>query len=298
MVAHGRVFTPQYGALVLLSNSSVPLNLSIDRVYRHNGSTVQLVEFEWRSDGASAALTMEEVVESELSAPTVDEADYVQSIFRFKRTDGGTLIWNGFEGHPEPTALLELASEGNSVLHVGPKTTYPAVLNMLLFGLLSVVACNNGLLLHASLVEYEGRAVAFTASSGTGKSTQADLWHDHLGAEIMNGDRAFIRRFEGEWRAYGSPWSGSSPYVRNVKAPLASIVVLKQAPENRIRRLNAVEVMAYLYNNVRYPFWDEEATAASLETLDALIGEIPIFLLECRPDEEAVRITRDAVFGK
>ena len=214
MVAHGRVFTPQYGALVLLSNSSIPLNLSIDRVYRHNGSTVQLVEFEWRSDGASAALTMGEVVESELSAPTVDEADYVQSIFRFKRTDGGTLIWNGFEGHPEPTTLLELASEGNSVLHVGPKTTYPAVLNMLLFGLLSVVACNNGLLLHASLVEYEGRAVA------------------------------------------------------------------------------------YLYNNVRYPFWDEEATAASLETLDALIGEIPIFLLECRPDEEAVRITRDAVFGK
>lgn len=161
-----------------------------------------------------------------------------------------------------------------------------------------MVARNNGLLLRASLVEHEGRAVAFTASSGTGKSTQADLWHDHLGAEIMNGDRAFIRRFEGEWRAYGSPWSGSSPYVRNVKAPLASIVVLKQAPENRIRRLNAVEVMAYLYNNVRYPFWDEEATAASLETLDTLIGEIPIFLLECRPDEEAVRITRDAVFGK
>lgn len=104
-------------------------------------------------------------------------------------------------------------------------------------------------------------------------------------------------RFDGEWRAYGSPWAGSSPYIKNVKAPLAGIVVLKQAPENRIRRLNAAEVMAYLYNNVRYPFWDEEATAASLETLDALIGEIPIFLLECRPDEEAVRITRDAIFG-
>ncbi len=168
---------------------------------------------------------------------------------------------------------------------------------MLLIAFLPVVARNNGLLLHASLVEFEGRAVAFTASSGTGKSTQADLWHEHLGAEIMNGDRAFIRRFDGEWRAYGSPWAGSSPYIRNVKAPLAGIVVLKQAPENRIRRLNAAEVMAYLYNNVRYPFWDEEATAASLETLDALIGEIPIFLLECLPDEGAVRITRDAIFG-
>lgn len=58
----------------------------------------------------------------------------------------------------------------------------------------------------------------------------------------------------------------------------------------------AAEVMAYLYNNVRYPFWDEEAAAASLETLDALIREVPIYLLECRADEEAVRITRDAIF--
>ena len=257
----------------------------------------QLAEFAWRSDGADAALTIAEVVEPELSAPAVDNADYVQGIFRFKRTDEGMLVWNGFEGHPEPTALLELASESESALHVGPETTHPAVLNMLLIGLLPVVARNNGLLLHASLVEFEGRAVAFTASSGTGKSTQADLWHEYLGAEIMNGDRAFIRRFDGEWRAYGSPWAGSSPYIKNVKAPLAGIVVLKQAPENRIRRLNAAEVTAYLYNNVRYPFWDEEATAASLETLDALIGEIPIFLLECRPDEGAVRITRDAIFG-
>lgn len=257
----------------------------------------QLSAFAWRSRGADAALTMTEVVESELLAPAVGEADYVQSVFRFKHVDDGTLIWNGFEGHPEPTVLLELAAKGASTLHVGSETTPPAVLNMLLFGLLPVVARNNGLLLHASLVEHEGRAVAFTASSGTGKSTQADLWHEHLGAEIMNGDRAFIRRFDGEWRAYGSPWAGSSPYIKNVKAPLAGIVVLRQAPENRIRRLNAAEVMAYLYNNVRYPFWDEEATAASLETLDALIREIPIFLLECRPDEEAVRITRDAIFG-
>ena len=256
----------------------------------------QLAEFAWRSDGADVALAMAEAVECELSALAMDEADYVQSIFRFKRKDDSMLIWNGFEGHPRPTALLELTSEGESMLRVGPETTPSAVLNMLMVAFLPVVARNNGLLLHASLVEYDGRAVAFTASSGTGKSTQADLWHEHLGAEIMNGDRAFARRFDGEWRAYGSPWAGSSPYVRNVMAPLAAVVVLEQAPENRIRRLGAAEVMARLYNNVRYPFWDEGATAASLETLDALVREVPVYLLACRPDGEAVRITHDAIF--
>ena len=76
----------------------------------------------------------------------------------------------------------------------------------------------------------------------------------------------------------------------------STVVVLEQAPENRIRCLGAAEVMARLYNNVRYPFWDEGATAASLETLDALVREVPVYLLACRPDGEAVRITHDAIF--
>lgn len=214
-----------------------------------------------------------------------------------RRVDGSLLAWNDYKGHPERSAFLELSSFDRAMVRCGPKTSEGSVLNMLFVAFLPVVARNNGLALHASLVKHEGRAVAFTASSGTGKSTQADLWHEHLGAEIVNGDRALVRRFDSGWRAYGSPWAGSSPYIKNVKAPLAGVVVLRQALENRIRCLDPVEVIAYLYNNVRLPFWNESATEASLETLDVLIREIPIFLLECRPDEEAVRITRDAIFG-
>lgn len=237
--------------------------------------------------------------ENECVLPSqLEGREFSQNIFHFMKVDSGLLVWTHSSKISEKSSYLRLDSSGGVHFYIPPTAQSSSILNLLMVAFLPVVARNNGLLFHASLVEYEGRAVAFTASSGTGKSTQADLWHEHLGAEIMNGDRAFVRRFDDEWRAYGSPWAGSSPYIKNVKAPLAGIVVLKQAPENRIRRLNAAEVMAYLYNNVRYPFWDEEATAASLETLDALIREIPIFLLECRPDEEAVRITRDAIFGK
>lgn len=252
--------------------------------------------FEVDKRGASSSLRF--CVDTRREHISLPEAECVSSIFRFGRDHKGRrVVWNQFADDPRLFSSVVLSGESAQV-YCRRGVHSCSILNMFLVAFLPVVARNNGLLFHASLVEYEGRAVAFTASSGTGKSTQADLWHEHLGAEIMNGDRAFVRRFDDEWRAYGSPWAGSSPYIKNVKAPLAGIVVLKQAPENRIRRLNAAEVMAYLYNNVRYPFWDEGATAASLETLDALIREIPIFLLECRPDEEAVRITRDAIFGK
>lgn len=254
----------------------------------------ELSPFVVNGDDGAPALVVEARRVDEL--PALPEPEYSISITAVAH-DGDVLVgWNSYEGYEDCTAYLTLTGARATILS-GPRTWECSVMNMLMLALLPAVSLSASLLMHASLIEWGGRAVAFTAPSGTGKSTQADLWHEHLGAEIMNGDRAFVRRFDDEWRAYGSPWAGSSPYIKNVKAPLAGIVVLMQAPENRIRRLNAAEVMAYLYNNVRYPFWDEEATAASLETLDALIREIPIFLLECRPDEEAVRITRDAIFG-
>ncbi len=59
---------------------------------------------------------------------------------------------------------------------------------------------------HSCVVEYEGRAFAFTARSGTGKSTHARLWMRYLG------DRGGRRFSAGTSRSYtspsvGNPWS-------------------------------------------------------------------------------------------
>lgn len=228
--------------------------------------------------------------------PHMPEPDYtIGEITRIKREDGRFIAWNDYPGLSDATAYLELEGE-RADIQVGPNTIEGSILNMLMLGLLPVVAKRSGLLIHASLVRYQGRAVAFSAASGTGKSAHADLWCHHLGAEMMNGDRAFLRRREDGWWAFGSPWAGSSPYVINVEAPLAAVVMLKQAPENRMRRLSGVEIVQRLYNNVRYPLWDEESTSLTLETLDMMTGEVPIYELECLPDEAAARLACKIVF--
>lgn len=76
------------------------------------------------------------------------------------------------------------------------------------------------ILLHGSFVEYNGNGIVFTGYSGIGKTTQAQLWKKHLGADIINGDKVFIRDFDDGVYAYGLPWKGSSPYCLNKKAPL------------------------------------------------------------------------------
>lgn len=229
--------------------------------------------------------------------PPLPEPDFVAGVTAAVVRDGVLTGWNVYERMPDATAHLTFDGSRATIL-MGPRTGECSVLNMVMLALLPVAARHDALLLHASLVEYDGRAVAFTAASGTGKSTHADLWAAHLGARIMNGDRAFVRRRAGGgWDAYGSPWSGSSPYVRDVSAQLAAVVVLEQAPQNRIRPLSAAELLPRLYNNVRYPFWDEAATQATLAALDALMREVPIYLLSCLPDVEAATMARGTVFG-
>ena len=82
---------------------------------------------------------------------------------------------------------------------------------------------NNGIVLHASYIEWNNKAILFTAPSGNGKSTQADLWASHRQAEIINGDRAVIRIIDGKIFADGIPFSGSSTYCKNRTLPLAAI---------------------------------------------------------------------------
>ena len=158
-------------------------------------------------------------------------------------------------------------------------------------GLERILLLNSGFFLHASLIKYQEMGIAFTAPSGIGKSTQAKLWEGYRGAEIINGDRAGIRAFtDGRVMAYGSPVSGSSGIVKNREVYLNAIVVLRQAPENRIRKMPAIEAFRALYSETLMNTWDTWYMETMTDLLLEAVRRIPVYLLECRPDEEAVCI--------
>ena len=70
------------------------------------------------------------------------------------------------------------------------------------------VLFHQGIVIHAAAIECEGKGIVFSAPSGTGKSTQANLWKVHKKAKILNGDRPVIRVPEERSYVYGTPWSG------------------------------------------------------------------------------------------
>lgn len=143
------------------------------------------------------------------------------------------------------------------------------------------------LLFHASCVDVGGKAVLFTAPSGTGKSTQAELWRRHRGARVINGDKAGVS-LDPAPTAHGVPFSGTSGICANVSLPLSAIVCLSQNMENTISHLSPSLAAAFLCENL---FADqsvsEEWTAALNLVLD-LVAAVPVFHLSCTPDEGAV----------
>lgn len=159
----------------------------------------------------------------------------------------------------------------------------------------SKISYHNALLMHASCVDINGRGVIFTGFSGVGKTTQAQLWRDFFGAEIINGDKVVIREINGGVYACGLPWKGSSPYCLNRKTSLCGIVVLRQAKENRITRLGT-EAFENILPHLFMPHWDEKCLGNALDTVGKLLEKVPVYLLECRPDEDAVKLTYNEIF--
>ncbi len=155
----------------------------------------------------------------------------------------------------------------------------------------------NTVLLHGSFVSHLSEGVVFVGYSGVGKTTQAELWNKFLDAEIINGDKVLIKATESGAVAYGLPWKGSAEYRENKSAPVKGFIVLRQAAENRIRKLDASEFMEYFMPHIFLPHWDAECMALVLGTVDALLQSVPLWLLECRPDEEAVKLTEKTIFG-
>lgn len=151
--------------------------------------------------------------------------------------------------------------------------------------------------IHSSMIEYSGNGLLFLGPSGIGKTTMAELWNKYRGALIINGDMNFVQETDECFLGWGTPWHGSSPYCENTSVPIKALIVLKQAPENSIRELKDFEKVQLVSNNIIYPTWLENGMELCLETLNHLLSALPVYELSCRPDEEAVRLTEEAVFG-
>lgn len=150
-----------------------------------------------------------------------------------------------------------------------------------------------GFYLHSSAVVLNGNAYLFSGPSRAGKSTHTRLWQQVFGvdARVINDDKPALRRIDGIWYAYGTPWCGKDGINLNEKAPIAGVCFLKKAKENKIRRLSAPEAMQRIMSQTIYKFQTSQTLDLFLGHLNQFLRDIPVYELENLPEIAAVQLS-------
>lgn len=149
------------------------------------------------------------------------------------------------------------------------------------------------MILHASLIETEVGGILFSGPSGIGKSTQAELWKKLEKSEIINGDRPILGKEDSVWKAWGSPYAGSSGYHVAKEVPISAIIVLSQGEKNVVTRLDITTAFRKLYSEITVNTWNSCYMNRVIDMLIELCQDVPVYQFVCTPDEAAVQILKE-----
>ena len=152
------------------------------------------------------------------------------------------------------------------------------------------------LLVHASVIEYEGRGYMFLGRSGTGKSTHTALWLKYFGdrARIINGDKP-IFRFDGEKMiACGTPWCGKEGFNINADSPVRAVCFLERGETNEICSISPADALMRVFSQILMPK-KEQGIDLLFPLLEKMLKTTPCYLLKCNISEEAVRVAYEAM---
>ncbi len=166
-----------------------------------------------------------------------------------------------------------------------------------MIGIEKLLLKENAVSLHSASVIYHDKAILFSAPSGTGKSTQADLWKKYSHAVGFNGDRNLLWKKDDQWYVVGYPWHGTSTDCINACVPLRCIAIIRQDKMDRIKEMHTIEKVMFLHGEATVNRWDEKDVEKSLDLVEDLVKCVDVVELDCTMNESAVEVLKDYLKG-
>lgn len=144
--------------------------------------------------------------------------------------------------------------------------------------------------MHAAVVGMDGSAYGFTGPSGYGKSTHAHLWQQVFGerAQIINGDNPIMRKADGVWHAYGTPFGGKHNEQVNIGLPLKGYCFLEHGQSNELLPMDRKAARNRILENMfDFRIIRRTTLAQLLDLVEDFTSEVPQYRLICNMDPEA-----------
>lgn len=154
----------------------------------------------------------------------------------------------------------------------------------------------NGILLHSSCVVVDNKAYAFSADSGTGKSTHTQLWLKHFGdrAYMLNDDKPAIRLIDGKVYACGTPWSGKYDYSTPAVVELAGICFLERSEDNWIKKADTSKAVFNIFSQTLRHL-SAQGMDNLFNVLEELFSKTSLYELGCNISDDAVLTAYNAM---
>lgn len=154
----------------------------------------------------------------------------------------------------------------------------------------------DGILLHSSCIVVDDKAYAFSADSGTGKSTHTQLWLKHFGnrAYILNDDKPAIRLIDGKVYACGTPWSGKYDYSTPKVVELAGICFLERSEKNWIKKADTSKAVFNIFSQTVRKL-NADKMENLFDVLEQIFAKVPLYELGCNISEEAMLTSYNAM---
>ena len=148
-----------------------------------------------------------------------------------------------------------------------------------------------GVIMHACGVSDQERGLAFCGVSEAGKSTLAKLWKD-TSATVLTDERLIIRRVDGRFWVYGTPWVGDANIFSPEEAILEKLFIIRHSAKNSIQPLSSPEATSQLLVRSFPPFFDQVGMQNILELLAQIAEMIPCYDLSFFPDRDIIDLVR------
>ena len=147
---------------------------------------------------------------------------------------------------------------------------------------------HGAMVFHGAVVVLDGRAYAFTARSGVGKTTHLSLWLKAFGerAYVLNGDKPILLCRDGKVYVCGTPWKGKENLGKGGILPLSGIGFLHRAEQNSAYPIAPSDALTFFLKQVYMP----KNGAALLETMtlcDKVLSSVPLLSMHCNMELSA-----------
>jgi hypothetical protein len=155
------------------------------------------------------------------------------------------------------------------------------------------LSTGKGVALHScGLAASPLNGLLFLGQSGAGKTTTARLWAQCSDVQVLCDERCIVRRLDGAFWVYGTPWHGDGGFAMNQRAPLTHIFFLKQAKSNEVVPLRRIDAAARLFACSFPPFYSPTGLDFTLAFFDEIVSSLPCYELRFTADRSAVDLIR------